>query len=71
MANARVYVLSGVIEWRMRRLETAERDFQQAVTIDLGECEGAFDLGIVRDELRRFPDRWPPSNRRGSATTCR
>ena len=51
MANARVYVLSGVIEWRMRRLETAERDFQQAVTIDLGECEGAFDLGIVRDEL--------------------
>jgi tetratricopeptide (TPR) repeat protein len=53
MANARVYVLSGVIEWRMRRLETAERDFQQAVTIDFGECEGAFDLGIVRDELRR------------------
>ena len=56
MANARVFVLSGVIEWRMRRLDTAERDFQQAVTIDLGECEGAFDLGIVRDELRRFPE---------------
>ena len=55
MANARVFVLSGVIEWRMRRLETAERDFQQAVTIDLGECEGAFDLGIVRDELRQIP----------------
>jgi tetratricopeptide (TPR) repeat protein len=51
MANARVFVLSGVIEWRMRRLESAERDFQQAVTIDFGECEGAFDLGIVRDEL--------------------
>ena len=51
MANARVFVLSGVIEWRMRKLETAERDFQQAVTIDFGECEGAFDLGIVRDEL--------------------
>jgi len=55
MANARVFVLSGVIEWRMRRLESAERDFQQAVTIDLGECEGAFDLGIVRDELRQVP----------------
>jgi tetratricopeptide (TPR) repeat protein len=55
MANARVFVLSGVIEWRMRRLESAERDFQQAVTIDLGECEGAFDLGIVRDELRQLP----------------
>jgi tetratricopeptide (TPR) repeat protein len=53
MANARVFVLSGVIEWRMRRLESAERDFQQAVTIDFGECEGAFDLGIVRDELGR------------------
>jgi tetratricopeptide (TPR) repeat protein len=51
MSNARVFVLSGVIEWRMRRLESAERDFQQAVTIDFGECEGAFDLGIVRDEL--------------------
>lgn len=55
MANARVLVLSGVIEWRMRRLENAERDFQQAVTIDFGECEGAFDLGIVRDELRQVP----------------
>ena len=55
MANARVFVLSGVIEWRMRRLENAEREFQRAVTIDLGECEGAFDLGIVRDELRQVP----------------
>jgi tetratricopeptide (TPR) repeat protein len=51
MANARVFVLSGVIEWRMRNLANAERDFQRAVTIDFGECEGAFDLGIVRDEL--------------------
>ncbi len=56
MSNARVFVLSGVIEWRMRRLESAERDFQQAVTIDFGECEGAFDLGIVRDELGRLPE---------------
>lgn len=53
MANARVFVLSGVVEWRLRHLEAAERDFQQAVTIDLGECEAAFDLGIVRDELRK------------------
>ena len=56
MSNARIYVLSGVIEWRMRRLESAERDFQQAVTIDFGECEGAFDLGIVRDELGRMAE---------------
>ena len=71
MANARVFVLSGVIEWRMRRLETAERDFQRAVTIDFGECEGAFDLGMVRDDCARCPSRLPPSGRRGSATTCR
>ena len=56
MANARVFVLSGVIEWRTRRLENAERDFQRAVTIDFGECEGAFDLGIVRDELGRMAE---------------
>ena len=54
MANAAVYVLSGVIEWRLGHLETAERDFQDAITMDLGECDGAFDLGVVRD-LRAKP----------------
>jgi tetratricopeptide (TPR) repeat protein len=53
MANAAVHVLSGTIEWRLRRLETAEQDFQQALTIDLGECEAALDLGVVRDERGR------------------
>jgi len=56
MANARGFVLSGVIGWRMRGLESAGRDFQQAVTIDFGECEGAFDLGIVRDELGKMAE---------------
>jgi len=55
MSNAAVFVLSGVIEWRLQKLETAEREFQQALTIDFGECEAAFDLGIVRDERAR-PD---------------
>ena len=50
MANAAVFVLSGVIEWRLRRLESAEREFQAALSIDFGECEAAFDLGVVRDE---------------------
>jgi tetratricopeptide (TPR) repeat protein len=50
MANAAVLVLSGVIEWRLGRLETAERDFQGALTIDLGECEASLNLGIVRDQ---------------------
>ena len=51
MANAALFVLSGTIEWRLRRLETAEQEFQQALTMDLGECEAAFNLGVVRDEL--------------------
>jgi tetratricopeptide (TPR) repeat protein len=53
MSNAAVLVLSGVIEWRLGRLQGAERDFQEAITIDLGECEAAFDLGVVRDELKK------------------
>jgi tetratricopeptide (TPR) repeat protein len=53
MANAAVFVLSGVIEWRLRRLETAEQEFQSAIAIDFGECEAALDLGVVRDERRK------------------
>ena len=53
MANAALYVLSGTIEWRLRRLASAEQEFQQALTMDLGECEAALNLGIVRDELGR------------------
>ena len=53
MSNAAVFVLSGVIEWRLQRLDTAEKEFESAITIDFGECEAALDLGIVRDERRR------------------
>jgi tetratricopeptide (TPR) repeat protein len=53
MANAAVYVLSGVIEWRLRRLDTAEQEFQSAIGIDFGECEAALNLGVVRDERRK------------------
>jgi tetratricopeptide (TPR) repeat protein len=56
MSNAAVLVLSGVIEWRLGRLEGAEKDFQDALAIDLGECEAAFDLGVVRDELGKLPE---------------
>jgi tetratricopeptide (TPR) repeat protein len=51
MVNAAVFVLSGTIEWRLQRLAAAEADFQQALTIDFGECEAAFDLAVVRDAL--------------------
>jgi tetratricopeptide (TPR) repeat protein len=53
MSNAAVLVLSGVIEWRLRRLDTAEQEFQSAIAIDFGECEAALDLGVVRDERRK------------------
>ena len=53
MSNAAVFVLSGVIEWRLRRLDTAEKEFESAIAIDFGECEAALDLGVVRDERRR------------------
>jgi hypothetical protein len=46
-------VLSGVIEWRLDRLDGAEKDFEGALAIDLGECEAAFNLGVVRDQLRK------------------
>jgi len=53
MSNAAVFVLSGVIEWRLRRHDTAEKEFESAIAIDFGECEAALDLGIVRDEQRK------------------
>ena len=51
MANAAVFVLSGAIEWRLQRREAAEKEFEQALVMDFGECEAAFNLGVVRDEL--------------------
>ena len=54
MSNAAVMVLSGVIEWRLGRLESAEKDFEGALAIDFGECEAAFDLGVVRDQLGKL-----------------
>jgi tetratricopeptide (TPR) repeat protein len=53
MSNAAVFLLSGVIEWRLRRLDAAEQEFQSAITIDFGACEAALDLGVVRDERRK------------------
>jgi tetratricopeptide (TPR) repeat protein len=56
MSNAGVMVLSGVVEWRLGRLENAEKDFEGALAIDLGECEAAFNLGVVRDRLGKLPE---------------
>jgi tetratricopeptide (TPR) repeat protein len=56
MANAAVFILSGAIEWRLQRREPAEKEFEQALLMDLGECEAAFNLGVVRDELGKTPE---------------
>lgn len=56
MSNAAVLVLSGVIEWRLGRLQSAAKDFEGALVVDLGECDAAFNLGVVRDELRQLPE---------------
>jgi tetratricopeptide (TPR) repeat protein len=51
--NASVFVLSGMIEWSMVRLDTAEREFQQALTMDFGQCDAALFLGGVRAEMAK------------------
>jgi tetratricopeptide (TPR) repeat protein len=56
MANAPVFVLSGVIEWRLGRLPSAEKEFEQALLMDLGECEAASNLGLVRGEQGKVPE---------------
>ena len=56
MANPPLFVLSGMIEWRQQRLETAEQEFQRAIEMDFGQCEAAFYLGSVRAERRLWPE---------------
>ena len=53
MVNPAVFLLSGMIEWRFLRRETAETEFQEALKMDFGQCEAAFYLGGVRAELRQ------------------
>lgn len=54
MHSAPVLVLSGMIEWHERRLDTSETELQTALTIDAGQCEAAFLLGVVRAERRQW-----------------
>ena len=56
IANASMFVLSGMIDWRLRRLETAEDEFQRALTMDFGQCEAAHYMGIVRAGRSRLPE---------------
>ena len=56
MVNPAVFLLSGLIEWRVLKRESAEAEFQEALKMDFGECEAAFYLGGVRAELRKLPE---------------
>lgn len=64
MSSSAVYLLSGMIDWRMKRLEPAETEFDQALRIDMGQCEAASFLGGVRSELLQTFLRSTPSPQR-------
>lgn len=56
MVNPDVFVLSGLIEWRFKRLEPAETEFQEALKMDFGQCEAAFYLGGAQAVLRKWTE---------------
>jgi hypothetical protein len=56
MVNPAVFLLSGLIEWRLLKRESAETEFQEALKMDFGQCEAAYYLGGVRAELRKLPE---------------
>ncbi|MBI4265020.1 MAG: tetratricopeptide repeat protein [Acidobacteria bacterium] len=56
MVNAALFVLSGMIEWREQRLESAEEEFQRALAMDADQCEAAFYLASVRWERRLWSE---------------
>jgi tetratricopeptide (TPR) repeat protein len=56
MVNAAVFVLSGMIEWRLTRPTTAEKEFEEAIVMDAGQCEAALMLGGVRSDLSKTPE---------------
>jgi tetratricopeptide (TPR) repeat protein len=55
MVNASVFLLSGLVEWRARRTDSAQREFEQAQTLDPSACDATLYLGGVRAELGRLP----------------
>ena len=56
MVNPALFVLSGMIEWREKRLESSDAEFVKAIEMDFGQCEAAFYLGTVRWERRLWPE---------------
>ncbi len=56
MVNASLFVLSGLIEWSLHRLDTAEHELEAALGMDAGHCEAAALLGGVRRERAKRPE---------------
>jgi tetratricopeptide (TPR) repeat protein len=56
MVNSAVFLLSGLIEWKAPRLPSAEKEFEQSVAMDFGQCLGALYLGGVRTEQSKDVD---------------
>jgi tetratricopeptide (TPR) repeat protein len=56
MVNSTVFLLSGLIEWRAPRLPSAEKEFEQSVAMDFGQCFAALYLGGVRAEQAKVPE---------------
>lgn len=56
MVTPAVFVLSGLVEWGVERRERAEQEFSEALVLEIGQCEAAFYLGVVRAEMRKGPE---------------
>jgi hypothetical protein len=56
MVNSTVFLLSGLIEWRVPRLPSAEKEFEQSMAMDFGQCLAALYLGGVRTEQAKYPE---------------
>jgi tetratricopeptide (TPR) repeat protein len=67
MINSAVSLLSGLIEWHMHHLDTAEREFEESRRLDGTECDASFNLGGVRMERGDLDAALEPFTR---ARTC-
>jgi tetratricopeptide (TPR) repeat protein len=56
MVNPALFLLSGMIEWREKRLDSAEEEFVRTIDMDATQCEGAFYLASVRWERQRWKE---------------
>jgi len=56
MLNAGVFVLSGLVEWNLLRLPTAESELEEALKMDFGRCDAAQYLGRVRVQRNKVPE---------------